>query len=242
MKYNTRFNPTPTGPLHIGHLYNALVNYTEAKKSGGEFFVRIDDTQPYWNNKLGLQVVSQLVSEYRVQLGKFMDVSNWQRQSLLPDIDEIINGEPFLQFIPKAKWFHELNVEWIPDRDLAMYPCTPMLTFEKVLWDFESHVNWLIRGEDLATETSLYDYYTQVIGLPPVRHTLIPRLRAGDKNNLQNSIISKTKGEYLLQDQIDRYGVDEIVEMLKMSCLINTNADFTVDNVKCNPIITGFTT
>ena len=40
----TRFAPSPTGPLHIGGVRTALFNYLIAKKSGGNFILRIEDT------------------------------------------------------------------------------------------------------------------------------------------------------------------------------------------------------
>ena len=40
----TRFAPSPTGRLHVGNIRTALHNYLFAKKNGGEFILRIDDT------------------------------------------------------------------------------------------------------------------------------------------------------------------------------------------------------
>lgn len=40
----TRFAPSPTGYIHVGNLRTALMNYMIARKSGGEFILRIDDT------------------------------------------------------------------------------------------------------------------------------------------------------------------------------------------------------
>ncbi|MEM1235144.1 MAG: glutamate--tRNA ligase [Pseudomonadota bacterium] len=40
----TRFAPSPTGYLHIGNLRPALMNYLIAKRAGGTFILRIDDT------------------------------------------------------------------------------------------------------------------------------------------------------------------------------------------------------
>ena len=42
----TRFAPSPTGYLHIGNLRTALFNYLIARQAGGEFILRIDDTDP----------------------------------------------------------------------------------------------------------------------------------------------------------------------------------------------------
>lgn len=40
----TRFAPSPTGYLHVGNLRNALFSYLIAKKNGGKFLLRIEDT------------------------------------------------------------------------------------------------------------------------------------------------------------------------------------------------------
>ena len=40
----TRFAPSPTGYLHIGGARTALFSYLFAKHHGGEFILRIDDT------------------------------------------------------------------------------------------------------------------------------------------------------------------------------------------------------
>lgn len=40
----TRFAPSPTGYIHVGNLRTALMNYMIARKSGGQFILRLDDT------------------------------------------------------------------------------------------------------------------------------------------------------------------------------------------------------
>ncbi|MFD1911386.1 glutamate--tRNA ligase [Halodurantibacterium flavum] len=40
----TRFAPSPTGWLHVGNLRTALFNYLIARKTGGQFILRLDDT------------------------------------------------------------------------------------------------------------------------------------------------------------------------------------------------------
>ncbi|MCK0169500.1 glutamate--tRNA ligase [Aliiroseovarius sp. S1123] len=42
----TRFAPSPTGYIHVGNLRTALFNYLIAAKSGGQFILRLDDTDP----------------------------------------------------------------------------------------------------------------------------------------------------------------------------------------------------
>lgn len=43
-KVRVRFAPSPTGPLHIGGVRTALYNYLFARKNGGTFILRIEDT------------------------------------------------------------------------------------------------------------------------------------------------------------------------------------------------------
>lgn len=42
----TRFAPSPTGFIHVGNLRTALMNHLIARKAGGTFILRIDDTDP----------------------------------------------------------------------------------------------------------------------------------------------------------------------------------------------------
>ncbi|MGR3805340.1 glutamate--tRNA ligase [Marinibacterium profundimaris] len=42
----TRFAPSPTGYIHVGNLRTALMNFLIARKAGGTFILRIDDTDP----------------------------------------------------------------------------------------------------------------------------------------------------------------------------------------------------
>ena len=42
----TRFAPSPTGGLHLGHAYSAMQSYDFAKRHGGKFLLRIEDIDP----------------------------------------------------------------------------------------------------------------------------------------------------------------------------------------------------
>lgn len=43
-KVRTRFAPSPTGYMHIGNLRTALYGYLYAMKEGGDFILRLEDT------------------------------------------------------------------------------------------------------------------------------------------------------------------------------------------------------
>lgn len=53
----TRFAPSPTGPLHLGHAYSALLAYDLAQETGGDFLLRIEDidqsrARPEWEAQI----------------------------------------------------------------------------------------------------------------------------------------------------------------------------------------------
>lgn len=53
MTFTTRFAPSPTGPLHLGHAYSALLAHDLAIQAGGTFLLRIEDidlsrARPEW--------------------------------------------------------------------------------------------------------------------------------------------------------------------------------------------------
>lgn len=53
----TRFAPSPTGPLHLGHAYSAILAHDMARKAGGEFLLRIEDidqsrARPHWEEQI----------------------------------------------------------------------------------------------------------------------------------------------------------------------------------------------
>src|SRR6266404_4254074 len=53
----TRFAPSPTGYLHIGGVRTALFNWLFARHHGGQFILRIDDTDQQRNVAEALQPI-----------------------------------------------------------------------------------------------------------------------------------------------------------------------------------------
>jgi glutamyl-tRNA synthetase len=45
-KVITRMSPSPSGPLHVGHILTILPNFLYTQKYGGTFYIRIEDTNP----------------------------------------------------------------------------------------------------------------------------------------------------------------------------------------------------
>jgi glutamyl-Q tRNA(Asp) synthetase len=57
MAFVTRFAPSPTGPLHLGHAYSALLGFDMAMREGGVWLLRIEDidrqrSRPEWEKQI----------------------------------------------------------------------------------------------------------------------------------------------------------------------------------------------
>lgn len=95
----TRFAPSPTGPLHLGHAYSAIVAHDLAKAHGGTFLLRIEDIDK-----------SRCRPEWEVQIH---DDLHWLGLSW-PD--------PSMRQSDRIQTYHTaLQTLWT--RDL-IYPCT----------------------------------------------------------------------------------------------------------------------
>ncbi|WP_184095544.1 glutamine--tRNA ligase/YqeY domain fusion protein [Anaerocolumna cellulosilytica] len=66
----TRFPPEPNGYLHIGHAKSILLNYGLAKKYGGKFNLRFDDTNP---TKEKTEFVESIIADVKWIGGDFED-------------------------------------------------------------------------------------------------------------------------------------------------------------------------
>ena len=51
MTFKSRFAPSPTGLIHIGNARSAVLNWAHIKNKGGEFILRIDDTDTQRSKK-----------------------------------------------------------------------------------------------------------------------------------------------------------------------------------------------
>jgi glutamyl-tRNA synthetase len=52
-----RFAPSPTGPLHLGGARTALYNWAAARALGGDFLLRIEDTDRARSTEESLQII-----------------------------------------------------------------------------------------------------------------------------------------------------------------------------------------
>ena len=62
----TRFAPSPTGFMHIGHFMPALIDYVVAKQSGGVFFLRNEDTDKAREVEGSMELIIKILNYYGI--------------------------------------------------------------------------------------------------------------------------------------------------------------------------------
>ena len=105
----TRIAPSPTGFMHLGNLYGALVDERLAHQSGGVFSLRIEDTDQKRSVENGVELIIQAFRNF----------------GLVPDEGATLDGEtgdygPYYQ--SHRKEIYHVFVKSLVERGLA-YPC-----------------------------------------------------------------------------------------------------------------------
>ena len=101
----TRIAPSPTGEYHIGHLRTCLYDYALAKKNGGQFIVRIEDTDQKRFVPGSMERTLQVIKDY----GLIWDEG--------PDI-----GGPYAPYIQTQRLaIYQKYIQELIDKGLAYY-------------------------------------------------------------------------------------------------------------------------
>ena len=61
-KFRTRFAPSPTGFIHLGNIRSALYPWAFARATGGDFILRIEDTDLERSSQAAVDVIIESMS------------------------------------------------------------------------------------------------------------------------------------------------------------------------------------
>ena len=67
----TRFAPSPTGSMHIGNLRTAFYAYALAKANGGDFILRVEDTDKKREKEGGVEDIKRLLEVFNIKWDEF---------------------------------------------------------------------------------------------------------------------------------------------------------------------------
>ena len=106
----TRFAPSPTGFVHIGGLYQALVARTVAEKTGGVFFLRVEDTDQKREVETGVTGIVNSLKDFDMA----------PDEGMISDTEEIGNYGPYKQSLRKE--IYQAYAKYMLEQGKA-YPC-----------------------------------------------------------------------------------------------------------------------
>ena len=106
----TRFAPSPTGFLHIGGLFAAFVGERTARKSGGVFYLRIEDTDKKREVENGVSGIVKGISDFGIKID----------EGMVTETESIGDYAPYTQ--SQRKEIYQAYCKDLVKRGLA-YPC-----------------------------------------------------------------------------------------------------------------------
>ena len=105
----TRFAPSPTGYMHLGGFYQAIIDYVMAKNSNGLFYLRIEDTDTKREVKEAVDLIVESLNHY----------------GIIPDESEyngIVKGSYGPYFQSERKEIYHTFIKYLIEIGRA-YPC-----------------------------------------------------------------------------------------------------------------------
>jgi glutamyl-tRNA synthetase len=204
-----RFPPSPTGFLHVGGARTALFNYLFARKLGGTFLVRIEDTdrersKPEFEKNIleGLEWLGlshdgtilrqsergEVYKKYLRQLVEdgyaYVSQEAPREEGGRSEVIRFKNPNTRVGFNDLVRGPIEFDTTELKDFIIAKSFDEPLYHLAVVVDDFESGITHVIRGEDHISNTPRQILLQRAIGAPQPVYAHIPLILATDRSKL----------------------------------------------------------
>ncbi len=216
----TRFPPSPTGFLQAGNARTAVFNYLHARKLGGKFILRIEDTDRERSKKeyedgiietlkwLGFEydafyrqsdnaprhreVLAQLIEKGAAYVSKEAPKEEGQRNEVI----RFKNPNETVTFTDLARGEISVDTTDLGDFVIAKSMDEPLYHLGVVVDDFDEGVTHVIRGEDHISNTPRQILILRAIGAPIPLYTHLPLVFGADHKKLSKRTGAKAVLEY----------------------------------------------
>jgi glutamyl-tRNA synthetase len=199
-----RFAPSPTGYLHIGSARTALFNWLYAKNQGGEFILRIEDTdKERSDNKYLDEILSSLKwlgmnwdNEIYYQSRRF-DIYKKAAEQLVcagkAYYEETEKGKAVKLRVPRDYiiTFYDIirdkidvNSNTLDDLVMLKSDGSPTYNFACVVDDADMGITHIIRGDDHIANTPKQILIYQALDIKPPKFAHIPLILGEDKSRM----------------------------------------------------------
>ena len=108
----TRYAPSPTGKVHMGHLYSSLIGQKIAHDTGGVYFLRIEDTDKKREVSNGVESIVHDLKHFHITFDEGMMGENQETGSYGPYLqsnrkeiyhayirDLLLKGKAYVSFV-----------------------------------------------------------------------------------------------------------------------------------------------
>ena len=222
MSVRTRFAPSPTGLLHVGGARTALFNWIYARKNGGTFVLRVEDTDKNRNTEEARQVIldglrwlgldwdegpekggaygpyyqSERNAIYEEHLGRLEKAGH-----LYEDNGAIRFRSPREKVVVEDEIcgrieFDLTNPGTHPDLTLRRPDGSWIFHFVNVVDDIEMKITHVIRGEDHLSNTPKHIELYRALGAEPPRFAHMPLILNRDGSKMSKRDEGAALGTY----------------------------------------------
>lgn len=235
-KIVTRIPPSPTGHLHIGTARTALFNFLFAKKHGGTFIIRSEDTdkarsQGAFEEEIleGLAWIgitsdaytgadfyrqSEQTALYRSHLEKLITADtayiSLEESKMKPEemveVVRLRNANKVIRFHDEIRGDIEFDTTELGDFVIARNLDDALYHFAVVVDDYAMGVTHVVRGEDHISNTPRQILIQEAIGAPRPIYAHLPLILAPDRSKM-----SKRHGAVALHDYRDKGYLPEAI-------------------------------
>jgi glutamyl-tRNA synthetase len=221
MTIRTRIAPSPTGPFHIGTARTALFNYLFAKKHGGLFIVRIEDTdkersKPVYETDILEQLLwlnlnadetyrqSEHLSRHAEVLRELVSssaayVSNEQAKDGSGREVEVVrlhNPGAVISFKDLIRGTIQFDTAELGDFVIARSITDPLYHLAVVVDDEDEGITHVIRGEDHISNTQRQILIQRALGYREPAYAHLPLILAQDRSKLSKRRHAVSIAEY----------------------------------------------
>jgi glutamyl-tRNA synthetase len=215
VKVRVRFAPSPTGYLHIGGARTCLFNWLYARARGGQFVLRIEDTDQQRSGKQYLDEISDSLSwlglkwdEIYFQSQRF-DIYKEYAEKLLQDKKAYVEKSPekgdaiIFKVEPQTIKINDLirgEIEFdattIKDQVLIKSDGSPTYNFACVVDDAAMGITHVIRGDDHISNTPKQVLLYQALGLSAPEFAHLPLILGAEGGRLSKRTGATAVSDY----------------------------------------------
>ncbi|HSR88181.1 MAG TPA: glutamate--tRNA ligase family protein, partial [Pontiella sp.] len=217
MKVRTRFAPSPTGHVHIGNMRAAIYNWLFARHHGGEFLLRVEDTDRERSTPEAIQTLLEAMDWLKLDIdGAPLYQSTRMEAHLAAAAKLLDNGHAYMEdkgglgqgecvvfrmpgkdisFEDGIKGTLTKAAENMQDFVIVRSNGTPVFHLANVLDDIEQGVTHVIRGDDHVENTFRHIALYEALGADVPDFAHLPMIV-----NAQGKPYSKRDGDAFVGD------------------------------------------